>query len=701
MRKRTSELLFALSRNIKPLIDRLFILSLLMVFGQSFVVGQTPVEQTVLNTLNHKKNVVYKTVDGADIKLDIFYPDADKMQAENPWMLHVHGGGWAGGSKYNILKKPYMRTLQSLLDSGIVCVTIDYRLARGTSTAYDAVVDAKDAARFLLKNAKQYKLDHKNYGVWGGSAGGHLSLLTALGANADFQGDAKLADFSPQFKCVASYFPFTSCVNSELTPGSIFADGKLFTRLLGAPLNEKPELAKLLSPAELLDANSPSILLLHGKKDPVLPIINSTYMMQVAKQKNADVQLLSVENAGHSFQGANISPSMDAINDYSTQFILSHLKAKKYQRSDGSPFVSKAILPKFSWNTTPMYYHFGDIDRVLEPEEVEFIAARTGFITLEKSHGFHLLGDAVLGTKHEVAAFHKVNPDIKVLYYFNSFVAWPFTRFNKNLTPEAIAGNPDFAKFLVNNYKTGELMQKTNGPAPTYYFDYLNPEFRKWWVDAAVEGVNITGADGIFIDRMNKDGQSGYAPERNDEIQKAKREMMSALKEKLGPNKILLGNNAADNPNVFPYCDAFMFEHYNKTVTSKENLLREWQDMVQVTKAGKISIYRFGAKGKGRTDITIGETNTDGMLERSKEQLEYFHACYLIGAQPYSYFQYNWGWNLSDGNLVDYPELQKPLGAPKDAYKRVTPEGWQFTRDFEHASVWVDTEKGEAKITWK
>ncbi len=369
--------------------------------------------------------------------------------------------------------------------------------------------------------------------------------------------------------------------------------------------------------------------------------------------------------------------------------------------SDGSVFEAKTGFPKFSWDTTPMYYHFGDIDRVLKPEEVKFIADRTDFICIEKSHGFKMLGDAVLGTKHEVEAFHEIKPDAKVLYYFNSFVAWPFTRFNKDLTPEKIAENPELAKFLVKYYKTGELMEKTNGPAFSYYFDYLNPEFRRWWVDAVIEGVNVSGADGVFIDRMNKDGQSGYAPERNDEVQNAKKEMMSALKEKLGPDRILVGNNAADNPNVFPYCDAFMFEHYNASVTNKENLLKEWEDMVQVAKAGKISIYRFGAKGKGRTDITIGETDTGGMEERSKNQLEYFLACYLIGAQPYSFFQYNWGWNLPDGNLVDYPELQRPLGAPKEAYKRVNPDGWEFTREFEHASVWVNTETKKAKITWQ
>ena len=74
---------------------------------------------------------------------------------------------------------------------------------------------------------------------------------------------------------------------------------------------------------------------------------------------------------------------------------------------------------------------------------------------------------------------------------------------------------------------------------------------------------------------------------------------------------------------------------------------------------------------------------------------------FLIGAQPYSYFQYGWGWTLSSGSLQDYPELHKPLGAPKGAYQRTTPGGWEFTREFEHASVWVNTETRQAKITWR
>ena len=67
------------------------------------------------------------------------------------------------------------------------------------------------------------------------------------------------------------------------------------------------------------------------------------------------------------------------------------------------------------------------------------------------------------------------------------------------------------------------------------------------------------------------------------------------------------------------------------------------------------------------------------MPKVSKERIEFSLACYLIGAQPYSYFLYSGGGSCHP--VVDYPEFKKPLGPPKGAYKRTTPDGWQFTRE--------------------
>jgi acetyl esterase/lipase len=287
--------------------------------------AQTDKERLVLETFEHEKDIVYKAIGKKKLDLVYFKPQNVPDGGKTPWMLFVHGGGWRGGNKYNVLRSAFSGTLKQLTGNGVACFTIQYRLTRNHVTAFDSVVDCKDAARFLLKNAARYNLDTERYGVWGGSAGGHLSLMTALGKDDDFLGDPILAPIRLNFKCVASYYPLTTLINPDVLTGSKFEDPAVLRHVLDGLFSEKPKLARLLSPVEHLTKTSPPILLLHGEKDAVLSIKNSLHMLDVAKERGADVKLLTVKNAGHSFQGKKISPSMEEINRASAQFMMAAL----------------------------------------------------------------------------------------------------------------------------------------------------------------------------------------------------------------------------------------------------------------------------------------------------------------------------------------------------------------------------------------
>ena len=306
-----------------------YALTILFAICVSDACGQTDKEQLVLDTFEHEKGIVYKTVGSKKLDLDYFKPKNLKAGDKAPWMLFVHGGGWRGGNKYNVLRSAFAGTLKQLTESGVACFTVKYRLTRNHSTAFDSVVDCKDAARFLVKNAEAYNLDPDRYGAWGGSAGGHLCLMTALGKDEDFLGEPKLANLTLDFKCVASYFPLTSLINPDVLAGSKFEDPSVLHHVLDGTFAEKPELARLLSPVEYLTKTSPPILLLHGEKDSTLSIKNSLHMMDVAKKNGANVKLLTVKNAGHSFHGKRISPSMEEINDRSAKFIIFQLNGDK------------------------------------------------------------------------------------------------------------------------------------------------------------------------------------------------------------------------------------------------------------------------------------------------------------------------------------------------------------------------------------
>ena len=62
---------------------------------------------------------------------------------------------------------------------------------------------------------------------------------------------------------------------------------------------------------------------------------------------------------------------------------------------------------------------------------------------------------------------------------------------------------------------------------------------------------------------------------------------------------------------------------------------------------------------------------------------------------------YGMGWGLHDGALIDLSETKNKLGLPKIMYKKIPQEGKMvFTRQFEHASVWINLNTFEAEIKW-
>jgi hypothetical protein len=192
---------------------------------------------------------------------------------------------------------------------------------------------------------------------------------------------------------------------------------------------------------------------------------------------------------------------------------------------------------------------------------------------------------------------------------------------------------------LVLNPETGKLHHRGN----VFGCDVLNPEFRKSWVETVAKGVEKSGCDGAFIDQMH--GYFHLREDRKEEVHIAQGELISELKKRLGPGKIVLGNNTTDeiSRHAYPAIDANMFEHYSEDLLSKEKLLKDWDDKLRLAKEGKMSIFRIGVdqdphvEGNGnRTGQR--RTKDQRMATLANERIEYHLACFLIGAQPYSYF---------------------------------------------------------------
>jgi acetyl esterase/lipase len=270
---------------------------------------------------DHTPNVIYKRVGDQELQLDVLTPKG-LTSAPAPVLVYIHGGGWAGGDRYRMLRPDISGVFHRCGKAGIICVSIEYRLNAANVTAFDSAVDCKDALRFLVKNAAQYCIDPTRIGTIGGSAGGHLSLVTALGDPKDFPGDPALAGNDPAaLRCEVAYYPATDFTDRALAERFL---GTRATVMFGGPPAEKAEVIRLLSPVAHINKDSTPIYCFHGDHDETLPVENSRHLFAKGKEAGADIQYTEVKNGRHGF-GSDCSPTVDEICTMAAQFVIERL----------------------------------------------------------------------------------------------------------------------------------------------------------------------------------------------------------------------------------------------------------------------------------------------------------------------------------------------------------------------------------------
>jgi len=266
-------------------------------------------------------NVIYKQVGDQALQMDILTPKGLKTTAA-PVLVYIHGGGWGGGDRYRMLKSDISGVFNRCGKAGVICVSIEYRLNSEKVTAFDSAVDCKDALRFLVKNATQYHIDPARMATIGGSAGGHLSLVTALGNPKDFPGDPALAGHDPaSLRCEVAYYPATDFTDRALAERFLGARAE---RMFGGPAEKKADVIRLLSPVAQIHKGSTPVYCFHGDKDTTLPVENSRRLYAKGKAVGADIQYTEVKNGRHGF-GDDCSPSIDEICTMASRFVIERL----------------------------------------------------------------------------------------------------------------------------------------------------------------------------------------------------------------------------------------------------------------------------------------------------------------------------------------------------------------------------------------
>lgn len=225
-------------------------------------------------------------------KLDLYLPE----KGENlPLVIWIHGGAWLEGSKENC---PAL----FLVSDGYAVASINYRLSQH-STYPAQIQDCKAAVRWLRANAPKYGIDPNRFGVWGASAGGHLSaLLGVCGETKEFD-TGEYLNVSSQVQAVCDWFGPTDFLEIGKFPSTIdhYAKDSPESKLLGGPVLEKKELVAKANPITFITKKAPPFLIMHGTKDMLVPINQSELLYDALKKAGVEVEFVRIEGAGHGF----------------------------------------------------------------------------------------------------------------------------------------------------------------------------------------------------------------------------------------------------------------------------------------------------------------------------------------------------------------------------------------------------------------
>ncbi len=261
-----------------------------------------------------RPNIVYATANNTALKLDLYLPR--KRTTPVPTVVFFHGGGWVAGQK-----EQDVLHLLPYLSLGWAAVNVEYRMA-SNSPAPAAVEDCRCALRWVEARAKVFNLDTSRIVLTGGSAGGHLALITGmLPANSIFDRQCPTNDSvrwnsgtEPRINVAAiiNWFGITDV--EELLDGP---NAKHYAIEWFGSMNNRNELAKELSPLSYVRSGLPAIMTIHGDNDNIVPYSQAVRLHAALDNVGVANQLVTIHKGGHDgFNQQELSDSFNTIREF-------------------------------------------------------------------------------------------------------------------------------------------------------------------------------------------------------------------------------------------------------------------------------------------------------------------------------------------------------------------------------------------------
>ncbi len=224
------------------------------------------------------------------------YPLAPR-DAPRPAVVFVHGGGFIVGSPDD-----YASAIPFFVERGYVTFNAGYRLfdrETGDNAWPTPLEDVQQAVRWVRAHAVEFNVDPERICAVGHSAGGQLAGL--LGTTDDpTDDDPLLSGISSRVDCVVSLAGDADLlVPYEPDPDPTWDFNIIWEEILGAPLDERPDLWKATSPAHNVDELTVPFLIIQGAQDRYTPVQMARNLVDALTASGRDVVYAEFANQTH------------------------------------------------------------------------------------------------------------------------------------------------------------------------------------------------------------------------------------------------------------------------------------------------------------------------------------------------------------------------------------------------------------------
>ena len=262
------------------------------------------------------KEVEYKNTNGVPLTLDIF--EAKKvLKKGSPVLLYVHGGSWVYGNKE--IPEAISPLLDAFREEGFVIISTSYELMRGEENFNKQICDVKDTIRWIYKNKEEYNFNTDKIGVIGASSGAHLSLMAAYSGDSEFIDADELKNYPSDVEFLIDFFGPTDL--NTLDMNNVNWD---LQQIIDSVGNEKEEILNKYSPINYIDNKEPNTLIIHSKKDSIVPYDNAEILYNKLIEKENKATIITLEGASHDFSEFDINEVVE-VGTKMLKFVIQNI----------------------------------------------------------------------------------------------------------------------------------------------------------------------------------------------------------------------------------------------------------------------------------------------------------------------------------------------------------------------------------------